>query len=42
MAQGLIAVALGGFGKGLANIAQMEAKKQNESKLRKELMAAES
>jgi len=42
MAQGLIAAALGGFGKALATVGEMEAKKQNEAKLRKELMAAES
>jgi hypothetical protein len=42
MAQGLIAAALGGFGKGLATIGEMESKKQNEASLRKELMAAES
>jgi ribosomal protein L21 len=42
MAQGLIAAALGGFGKALSNIGEMEAKKQNEAKLRKELMDMES
>jgi len=42
MAQGLIAAALGGFGKALATAGEMEAKKQNEAKLRKELMAMES
>ena len=42
MAQGLIAAALGGFGKALSSIGEMEAKKQNEAKLRKELMDMES
>jgi hypothetical protein len=42
MAMGLIAAALGGAGKALASVGEMEAKKQNEAKLRKELMAAES
>ncbi len=42
MAMGLIAAALGGAGKALATVGEMEAKKQNEAKLRKELMAAES
>lgn len=42
MAQGLIAAALGGFGKALSNIGEMEAKKQNEAKLRRELMDMES
>lgn len=42
MAQGLIAAALGGFGKALSSVGEMEAKKQNEAKLRKELMAMES
>jgi hypothetical protein len=42
MAQGLIAAALGGFGKALSTIGEMEAKKQNEAKLRKELMDMES
>ena len=42
MAMGLIAAALGGFGKALSSVGEMEAKKQNEAKLRKELMAAES
>lgn len=42
MASGLIAAALGGFGKALSSIGEMEAKKQNEASLRKELMAAES
>jgi hypothetical protein len=42
MAQGLIAAALGGFGKALSTVGEMEAKKQNEASLRKELMAAES
>jgi hypothetical protein len=42
MAQGLIAAALGGFGKALSTIGEMEAKKQNEAKLRKEIMDMES
>jgi len=42
MAMGLIAAALGGAGKALATVGEMEAKKQNEASLRKELMAAES
>jgi ribosomal protein L21 len=42
MAEGLIAAALGGFGKALSSIGEMEAKKQNEAKLRKELMDMES
>ena len=42
MASGLIAAALGGFGKGLATVGEMEAKRQNEAKLRKEMLAAES
>lgn len=42
MAQGLIAAALGGFGKALSSVGEMEAKKQNEAKLRKEIMAMES
>jgi hypothetical protein len=42
MAQGLIAAALGGFGKALSGMGEMEAKKQNEAKLRKEIMAMES
>jgi ribosomal protein L21 len=42
MAQGLIAAALGGFGKALSSIGEMEAKKQNEAKLRRELMDMES
>lgn len=39
---GLIAAALGGAGKALSSIGEMEAKKQNEAKLRKELMDMES
>ena len=42
MAMGLIAAALGGAGKALSSIGEMEAKKQNEAKLRKELMDMES
>ena len=42
MAQGLIAAALSGFGKALSSVGEMEAKKQNEAKLRKELMDMES
>lgn len=42
MAQGLIAAAIGGFGKALSTIGEMEAKKQNEAKLRKEIMDMES
>ncbi len=42
MANGLIAAALGGFGKALSSVGEMEAKKQNEAKLRKELMDMES
>lgn len=42
MAMGLIAAALGGAGKALATVGEMEAKKQNEAKLRKELMNMES
>ena len=42
MAEGLIAAALGGFGKALSSIGEMEAKKQNEAKLRKEIMDMES
>ena len=42
MAQGLIAAAIGGFGKALSSIGEMEAKKQNEAKLRKEIMDMES
>lgn len=42
MASGLIAAALGGFGKALSTTGEMEAKKQNELDLRKQLLAAES
>lgn len=42
MAMGLIAAALGGAGKALSSIGEMEAKKQNEAKLRQELMDMES
>jgi hypothetical protein len=42
MAQGLIAAALGGFGKGLATVGEMEAKKQNEFNLKKQIMDMES
>ncbi|CAB4158870.1 hypothetical protein UFOVP713_30 [uncultured Caudovirales phage] len=42
MADGLIAAAIGGFGKALSSIGEMEAKKQNEAKLRRELMDMES
>jgi ribosomal protein L21 len=42
MAMGLIAAALGGAGKALSSIGEIEAKKQNEAKLRKELMDMES
>ena len=42
MAMGLLAAALGGFGKGLANVGEMEAKKQNELNLKKQLMDIES
>lgn len=42
MAQGLIAAALGGFGKGMATIGEMEAKKQNELNLKQQLMDIES
>ena len=35
MAMGLIAAALGGAGKALSSIGEIEAKKQNEAKLRK-------
>ena len=42
MASGLIAAALSGFGKALSTTGEMEAKKQNELDLRKQLMAAES
>lgn len=42
MAMGLIAAALGGAGKALSSIGEMEAKKQNEAKLRRELMDMES
>jgi hypothetical protein len=42
MASGLIAAALSGFGKALSTVGEMEAKKQNEAKLRKEIMDMES
>jgi hypothetical protein len=42
MAMGLLAAAIGGFGKGLANVGEMEAKKQNELDLKKQLMDMES
>lgn len=42
MAEGLLAAAISGFGKAFSNIGEAEAKKQNEAKLRKELMAMES
>jgi len=42
MAMGLIAAALGGAGKALSSIGEIEAKKQNEAKLRRELMDMES
>jgi hypothetical protein len=42
MAAGLLAAAIGGFGKALSGIGEMEAKKQNEAKLRREIMNMES
>lgn len=42
MAMGLLAAAIGGFGKGLATVGEMESKKQNELDLRKQLMEMES
>ena len=42
MAMGLLAAALGGFGKGLATVGEMEAKKKNELDLKKQLMDMES
>jgi hypothetical protein len=42
MAAGLLAAALGGFGKALSGIGEMEAKKQNEAKLRQQLINMES
>ena len=42
MAMGLLAAAIGGFGKGLATVGEMESKKQNELDLKKQLMDIES
>lgn len=42
MAMGLLAAAIGGFGKGLATVGEMESKKQNELDLKKQLVDIES